>query len=88
MKKYFTSRKIQLLVFIIVLNLLIGCKSDSSVTVIKLAHVLDTTHPVHKGMVFMADKVVEKSGGKMNVDIYPGGQLGGERDLIELLPIR
>ena len=54
---------------------------------IKLAHVLDTTHPVHKGMVFMAEKVAEKSGGRMRVDIYPGGQLGAERDLIELLQI-
>jgi tripartite ATP-independent transporter DctP family solute receptor len=35
----------------------------------------------------MAEKVFEKSGGKMRVDIYPGGQLGQERDLIELLQI-
>lgn len=66
---------------------LFGCKTDSNVTVIKLAHVLDTKHPVHKGMMFMAEKVAEKSGGKMKVDIYPGGQLGGERELIELLQI-
>lgn len=64
-----------------------GCASDQSVTVIKLAHVLDTQHPVHKAMVFMAESVAEKSQGKMRVDIYPGGQLGGERDLIELLQI-
>lgn len=55
--------------------------------VLKLAHVLDVTHPVHKGMVYMAEKVAEKSGGRMRVDIYPGGQLGAERDLIELLQI-
>jgi len=35
----------------------------------------------------MAEKVAEKSGGRMRVDIYPGGQLGAERDLIELLQI-
>jgi tripartite ATP-independent transporter DctP family solute receptor len=57
------------------------------VKVLKLAHVLDTTHPVHKGMMFMAERVAEKSGGRMRVDIYPGGQLGQERDLIELLQI-
>ena len=56
-------------------------------TVIKLAHALDTTHPVHKGMVFMAEKVREYSHGKMRVDIYPSEQLGAERDLIELLQI-
>jgi tripartite ATP-independent transporter DctP family solute receptor len=66
---------------------LMSCGETSKIKVIKLAHVLDTTHPVHKGMVYMAKKVYEKSGGKMRVDIYPGGQLGQERDLIELLQI-
>lgn len=64
-----------------------GCDSEQHTTVIKLAHVLDTNHPVHKGMAFMAERVAEKSQGQMQVDIYPGGQLGGERDLIELLQI-
>jgi tripartite ATP-independent transporter DctP family solute receptor len=72
---------------ILVLVCLSACVSELSVKVLKLAHVLDTTHPVHRGMVFMAEQVAEKSGGRMRVDIYPGGQLGQERDLIELLQI-
>ena len=64
-----------------------GCGTDRRVRVIKLAHVLNIDHPVHKGMVFLAERVDEKSGGRMRVDIYPGGQLGQERDLIELLQI-
>jgi tripartite ATP-independent transporter DctP family solute receptor len=64
-----------------------GCGRESKITVIKLAHALDTTHPVHKGMVFMAQRVEEYSQGKMRVDIYPSGQLGNERELIELLQI-
>ncbi|MBN2367033.1 MAG: TRAP transporter substrate-binding protein [Calditrichaeota bacterium] len=76
-------------IFLIVIGLLIfiGCQGEKSVQVLKLAHVLDISHPVHKGMVYMAEKVSEKSAGKMRVDIYPSGQLGGERDLIELLQI-
>jgi len=35
----------------------------------------------------MAEKAAEKSGGRMRIDIYPSGQLGAERDLIELLQI-
>lgn len=66
---------------------LFGCTSKSKVTVIKLAHVLDVSHPVHKGMVYMAQKVQEYSQGKMRVDIYPSSQLGAERELIELLQI-
>jgi tripartite ATP-independent transporter DctP family solute receptor len=67
--------------------LIFGCGNKSKVTVIKLAHVLDVSHPVHKGMVYMAQKVQEYSQGKMRVDIYPSGQLGAERELIELLQI-
>jgi len=76
------------IVFTMVILLLVsGCVKRNQVTTLKLAHVLDITHPVHKAMVFMADKVAGKSGGKMKIDIYPGGQLGAERELIELLQI-
>jgi len=73
--------------FGILMLLILGCQSRKDVRILKLAHVLDTSHPVHQGMVYMAQKVAEKSGGRMRVDIYPGGQLGAERDLIELLQI-
>jgi tripartite ATP-independent transporter DctP family solute receptor len=80
------KRRIYLLFLVLIFNL--QCQNVQKVRVIKLAHVLDITHPVHKGMVYMAEQVAEKSGGRMRVDIYPSGQLGGaERDLIELLQI-
>ena len=64
-----------------------SCSQNKTPTTIKLAHSLDVSHPVHKAMVYMANRVKEKSDGKMIVDIYPGGQLGNERELIELLQI-
>ena len=64
-----------------------ACQSESEVTVVKLGHGLDPVHPVHRGMVFMAERVQEKSGGKMRVDIYPSQQLGTERELLELLQL-
>jgi len=68
--------------------LILSCQSVQKMRVLKLAHALDITHPVHKAMVYMAEKVDENSGGRLRVDIYPSGQLGGaERDLIELLQI-
>jgi tripartite ATP-independent transporter DctP family solute receptor len=57
------------------------------VKVLKLAHGLDTNHPVHKAMVFMAEKVAEKSAGRLRMDIYPSEQLGSERECIEQLQI-
>jgi tripartite ATP-independent transporter DctP family solute receptor len=81
--------KIYLLVIVIgaFLSIQVGCKSDYSERTLKLAHVLDISHPVHKGMAFMAERVAEISAGRIRVDIYPSGQLGQERDLIELLQI-
>jgi tripartite ATP-independent transporter DctP family solute receptor len=64
-----------------------GCSTDSPVTVIKLGHGLDPTHPVHKGMVYMADRLRELSDGSMEIDIYPSEQLGTERQCLELLQI-
>jgi tripartite ATP-independent transporter DctP family solute receptor len=55
--------------------------------ILKLGHGLDTTHPVHKAMVFMADKVREKSGGRMQVEIFPSEQLGNEKECIEALQL-
>lgn len=48
---------------------------------------MEVTHPVHKAMEFMAESVVKNSGGKLTVKIYPNGQLGSERESIELLQI-
>jgi tripartite ATP-independent transporter DctP family solute receptor len=73
--------------FIIIVLMLTTCGQIKKTCVLKLAHGLDVTHPVHLGMVTMADQLKEKSGGRMRIDIYPGGQLGQERELIELLQI-
>ncbi len=48
-----------------------------------MAHSLALTHPVHVAMLFLADRVKEKSGGKLPVDIYPNLQLGSERESVE-----
>lgn len=62
-----------------------GCRKTPDVKVLKLAHGLDINHPVHKAMEFMAERVRAKSGGRLVIDIYPGEQLGSERECIELL---
>lgn len=67
--------------------LLVSCKNVSDVRTLKLAHGLDPSHSVHKGMVFMAERVEEKSGGRLRMEIYPSGQLGSERENAEMLQI-
>jgi tripartite ATP-independent transporter DctP family solute receptor len=68
-------------------SLLVACARDEDTVVLKLAHVLDTSHSVHKGMVYMAERLDHYSGGRMRIDIYPSGQLGAERDTVELVQI-
>jgi tripartite ATP-independent transporter DctP family solute receptor len=65
----------------------IACGQRDDVVVLKLGHSLDTSHSVHKAMVHMAERLDEISDGSMHIDIYPSGQLGGERETVELLQI-
>ena len=64
-----------------------ACRAHQDVTVIRLGHALDTEHPVHQAMAFMARTLAERSGGTMRLDIYPSQQLGSEREMLELLQI-
>lgn len=72
---------------LIMMLILGGCSEVTDTRTIKLAHGLDVTHPVHKGMVRMAELVDEKSSGNLQIDIYPSQQLGSERETLELLQI-
>ena len=74
-------------VLILVLFVFAGCGTESGVKVIKLAHGLVPSHPVHKAMQYMADKLKEISNGAMQIQIYPSQQLGTERECVELLQI-
>ncbi|NQY09567.1 MAG: TRAP transporter substrate-binding protein [Flavobacteriales bacterium] len=75
-------------VFYILLALcLLSCSNSSRKNTLKLAHGLDKNHAVHKAMVIMGDILKEKSGGKLTLQIYANGQLGGEKECVELLQI-
>ncbi|UOB19093.1 TRAP transporter substrate-binding protein [Abyssalbus ytuae] len=73
--------------FFCVLLFFSSCKSDNHIKYIKLAHSLGVTHPVHKAMVYLAERVDENSQGKLQIQIYPSSQLGSERQCLELLQI-
>jgi TRAP-type C4-dicarboxylate transport system substrate-binding protein len=53
--------------------------------VLKLGHGLDQNHPVHAAMVYMAQRLREKSAGTVELQIFPNGQLGSETECIEQL---
>lgn len=66
---------------------IVACAERDDVTVLKLAHALDTSHSVHQAMMHMAERLAGYSEGQMRIDIYPSGQLGVERETVELLQI-
>jgi len=67
--------------------LLSACSSQSDTQIIRVGHTLDPSHTVHKAMLVMADRLKELSSGTMEIELYPSGQLGSEREMIELLQI-
>lgn len=66
---------------------LYSCKKDSGSKVLYLAHNLPQTHPVHKGFLSFQEALTKKSGGKLKIKIFSDGQLGSEREVLELLQI-
>ncbi len=63
-------------------------RSDSnSKKTLMLAHNLDSKHPVHLAMEYMAEELFKNSGGSLKIQIYPSAQLGAEREVLELLQL-
>jgi tripartite ATP-independent transporter DctP family solute receptor len=60
-----------------------GNSGSASRTVLKLAHSLDQSHPVHLAMLRMAELVARKSAGSVELQVIPNGQLGSETECIE-----
>ncbi len=75
-------------VFILIfLMMFLSCSKQKSENILRLSHGLDVTHPVHKAMVYMDERLKEYSDGTLQIQIYPGNQLGSERESLELLQI-
>jgi len=62
---------------------LVARQQTSDKIVLKLAHGLDVEHPVHLGMVYMAERLAEKTNGEVTIEIFPSEQLGSEREYLE-----
>ncbi|WP_317192065.1 TRAP transporter substrate-binding protein [Snuella sedimenti] len=75
------------LIILMLLSGLWSCKKESGTKIMYLAHGLPQTHPVHKGILKFQEALHKKSGGKLAVKIFPDGQLGSEREVLELLQI-
>jgi tripartite ATP-independent transporter DctP family solute receptor len=52
---------------------------------LRVAHVLSAAEPAHDAAVAFAKRVSERSGGKLQVEVFPQGQLGGNKEQHELM---
>ncbi|MBD3344468.1 MAG: DctP family TRAP transporter solute-binding subunit [Chitinivibrionales bacterium] len=59
--------------------------SKNTKTVLRIAHNLDTSHPLHKSIQYFAKQLDSESNGQIQAYIYPNGQLGADREAIEQL---
>ncbi len=60
-----------------------GAEKQPEKIVLRFGHTTSTETPTHKGAQYFADKVKEKTNGRVEVQIFPGGQLGGEKAQLE-----
>jgi len=56
-------------------------------TVLKAAHSSSTTSTGHQALEFMAKELKEKTDGRITLEIFPGSQLGSEREQIESIQL-
>lgn len=74
-------------------GLLLGAQSAASLAqdmpemTLKFGHPYNETHPLALGAQRFADIVGEKSGGNIEVEVYPNSTIGSSRDLVESMQI-
>jgi len=67
---------------------IVGAKGNSEPPevekyVLKLAHVLPTDHLNHKTAMKFSEMVNERTEGRVEIEIYPAGQLGNEKEITD-----
>jgi len=82
LRKFFS-----LMILALMATVLLSCSATKNTKILFFAHSLPTSHPVHKGILVMQEALNKKSGGKLQIKVFPDGQLGSEREALELLQI-
>lgn len=65
-----------------------GCRKAADEKIIRVAYVSGPTELLHKAAEQFADYVAEQAGEALRVKLYPSGQLGNEREIVEGLKLR
>ncbi|WP_080848442.1 TRAP transporter substrate-binding protein [Cytobacillus gottheilii] len=84
MKKFITFSMILLLLAGVISGCVAKAAEEESTITMRLAHNQGETHPVHKSLAEFARLVEEKTDGSIKITLYPNGQVGSEREAVEL----
>jgi len=79
--------KYKILLIAILIISFSSCNKQEEKKVLYLGHTLPQSHPVHKGILEFQKALTKKSGGTLEIKIFPDAQLGSEREVLELLQI-
>ncbi|NCB17959.1 MAG: C4-dicarboxylate ABC transporter substrate-binding protein, partial [Synergistales bacterium] len=70
-------------VFLAVLLVAVASGAFAAEFTLKLGHIADPQNPYAQGAVKFTELVKEKTGGAVEIQVFPSSQLGNQRDLIE-----
>ena len=83
-----TGRVTRIVLAGVVAASLAGCAQERDEKIIRMAYVSGPTVLLHKAAEQFAERVAERSEGRLRVKLYPGGQLGDDRETVEGLKLR
>jgi tripartite ATP-independent transporter DctP family solute receptor len=72
---------------ILILGFVYACDRKSKPQLLYLAHNMPQSHPVHMGILEMQKSLERRSNGSLRIKVFSDGQLGSEREVLELLQI-
>jgi tripartite ATP-independent transporter DctP family solute receptor len=81
-------KRIQIALLMALVGAACGCGRDRGTpAVFRIAYAQGPTELLHLAAVRMAEQIERESGGKIKVRLYPSGQLGNEREIVEGLKL-
>ena len=69
-----------LILLVLVSSLAFAAGQEEKVS-IRLGHIRDTNHPTHMAALRFKDLVSQKSGGRIEIKVFPNSQLGGPKEM-------
>ncbi|MDU9004429.1 TRAP transporter substrate-binding protein [Sedimentitalea todarodis] len=52
---------------------------------IRIGHATPESSPIHQALLYFQEQIAERSNGEMQVELFPGGQLGSVKEMTELV---